>query len=144
MMRELIRLAEVPEYEPQRSVRVADGNILCSTCGKAADTLHLVPDDGDGHYLKAGCEDHDPGWYWITIEDLAARLEEWLPHLAEKQGHMLEALVQGLGEDGLKLIIEMRSFICRIEKDNKLKTIASKIRQLTLLDKQPMRDKTRG
>jgi hypothetical protein len=105
-MKELVRLADVPEYAPH-GVRVVGGKILCSTCGKPADTLHLVP-DGAEHYLKAGCEDHDPGWYWFEIKDLADRLEEWLPHLAEKRGHMIEALVNGLGEDGLKLILQMR------------------------------------
>ncbi|MGD0621455.1 MAG: hypothetical protein ABSA82_03180 [Thermacetogeniaceae bacterium] len=103
----LIRLADVPEYTP-RGVRIVAGEILCSTCGKPADTLHLVLDGNSGHYLKAGCEDHDPGGYWFTVKDLTERFEEWLPHLAEKRGNMLEALITGLGEDGLKLILQMR------------------------------------
>ncbi len=106
MMEGLIRLADVPEYVPHGILVVGD-KIICSACGEPAITLHLVP-DGDDHLLKAGCEDHDPGWYWFTVEDLADRLGEWLPHLAEKRGRMLEALVLGLGEDGLKLILRMR------------------------------------
>ncbi len=101
----LYRLADVLPYAP-RGVRVAGDKILCP-CGKPADTLHLEP-DGSGHYLKASCKDHDPGWYWFTVKDLAERFEEWLPHLADKRGRMLEALVQGLGEDGLKTILQLR------------------------------------
>jgi hypothetical protein len=104
----LYRLADVPEYVPHGILVVGD-KIICSACGEPAVTLHLVPDGDDGHYLKAGCEDHDPGWYWLTIKDLAARLEEWLPHLAKKRGRMLEALIEGLGEDGLRAILKIQA-----------------------------------
>jgi hypothetical protein len=101
-------LADVPEYVPH-GILVVGEKIICSACGEPAVTLHLVPDDDGGHYLKAGCEDHDPGGYWFTVKDLAERFEEWALHLAVKRGRMLEALISGLGEDGLRAILQVRS-----------------------------------
>jgi len=90
-----------------RTIKVKTGKLICSSCNRQADTLHLVKEAGQWT-LKAACPNHDPGGYWFRIEDFTDRLGDWIYHLHGKNDGRLAALIEGLGFNGWQAIDEAR------------------------------------
>lgn len=89
----IIRLADI---EPVETVKIKDGTFLCSECGKPADAFHY---SYNAKKWKAGCPDHEPGEYWLRIEDLISCFGEWLGELCFY--NRLQSFFEFLGDEGI-------------------------------------------
>jgi hypothetical protein len=74
--------------------------IPCTTCGGPATTIHLIG-DGFGRYplqplpsVEVACAGHDGDGYWIWLDDLFARWDDWLRHLGGKQWEGDRAIIR--------------------------------------------------
>jgi len=101
---EPIQRRPVPDAAHPRAT-VRERQIICDSCNRAADALHLLPSAGDVHRVQAACYEHDPGGYDINLRgeySLIGRPFEWLHMIREKdaRANALRALVDWLGPDG--------------------------------------------
>ena len=55
----------------------ADLDYRCDLCGGLADTVHWLPYVIDATQCLFACPDHDPGGYWMNIDDLFTGPEDW-------------------------------------------------------------------
>lgn len=96
-----------------RQATVEEGTIRCDTCGEPADTLHFLPwvvaYDPDERRIEAACPQHDPGGYWLRIEELRTRPLHLLMHLSEKRQAPHAALVEWLGYAGAAVLDRLRA-----------------------------------
>lgn len=80
------------------------GAIVCDTCGEPADTIHFVPwvvvAEGQERRIEAACPRHDPGGYWLRVQDLTDNPLRCLAHLAGKRQAPHAQLVGWLGDAG--------------------------------------------
>lgn len=94
----------VPDAARPRAV-VRERQIICDSCNRAADAIHLLPSAGDVRHIQAACYEHDPGGYDINLHgehSLSGRPFEWLHMVREKdsRGAALIALLDWLGHEG--------------------------------------------
>lgn len=101
----------VAQLQPPPRPQVKNGRIICATCGKPADTLHLLRYDpapkkwAHGYRVEAACPEHDPGGYWFSIDRLAKDPVGWLCHLNNKDDDRVRALLWALERSGWETII---------------------------------------
>ena len=103
------------DWPAQPMAKIRDGKIICDHCSAPANTIHLLPYQGEEPWqrIEAGCPNHDPGGYWIDLHRLFEEPYEWLHHLMEKQTgpagfDPVSLIIEWLGHEGCRLVDESR------------------------------------
>jgi hypothetical protein len=100
--------AELEAYVFPPVAAVKDASILCDTCGRAAQTIHLLPWCVGTTSVEAACSHHDPGGYWFEVERLIDRPGDLFCHLASKNqrgdDHCVVVLIRWLDRAGMNAL----------------------------------------